>query len=107
MEFFRIGDVVEIRSLEELMNSGVHVHKEIGDSEVCSYCRYMGSVYSIFENEEHLLVGRIGIVRGGIYDKYLEVQVENSMYMLPHFILRSLTDEVVQLEENTFSDIEE
>lgn len=108
MEFFRIGDIVEIKSLEDLVVGGIQVNKEVSDDfTVCSYCRYKGEIYSIFEDDEHLLVGRIGIIRGGIYDKYLEVQINDSVYMLPHFVLRSLTNEVINLEENTYHNIEE
>jgi hypothetical protein len=64
-------------------------------------------MYSIFEDYEHKLPGSVGVVCGGIYDKYLEIKINDLVYVLPHFILKPLTEEIVELEENTYSDIEE
>jgi hypothetical protein len=59
-------------------------------------------MYSIFESSEHKLPGSIGVVCGGIYDRYLEVKINDKIYMLPHFILKPYDeiDDIVALEEN-------
>ena len=64
-------------------------------------------MYSIFEDYEHKLPGSIGTVCGGIYDKYLDVRIGDLTYILPYFILKPVISEVVELEENTYYDIEE
>lgn len=105
--FFRQGDVVLVKDLDYLRNKGITVNESIDDyGDKVSYCTFHGMTYSIFEDFEHYLPGSIGIVCGGIYDKYLEVRIGNLVYNLPHFILKQVTIEVTELEENTFYDIE-
>ena len=106
--FFRLGDFVQVKDLESLRSEGITVHEAEDDyGDKISYCMRYGIMYSIFEDFEHNLPGSVGIVCGGIYDKYLEVRIGNLVYNLPHFILKPVTLEVVELEENTYYDIEE
>ena len=106
--FFRLGDVVLVKDLECLRNEGITVHEAEDDyGNKISYCMRYGIIYSIFEDYEHKLPGSIGTVCGGIYDKYLDVRIGDLTYILPYFILKPVISEVVELEENTYYDIEE
>jgi hypothetical protein len=106
--FFRLGDTVIVKDLECLRNEGIMVHEAEDDyGNKISYCMRYGIMYSIFEDYEHRLPGSIGTVCGGIYDKYLDVRIGDLTYILPHFILKPVISEVVELEENTYYDIEE
>ena len=101
--FFRLGDVVRVKSLDYLKSRGVTVFEETDDSgSKISYCVFRGIVYSIFEDFEHSLPGNVGVVSGGIYDKYLEVKVNNSIWRLPYFVLEPYDeiDDIIALEEN-------
>lgn len=101
--FFRLGDVVLVKDLECLRNEGIAVHEAEDDyGNRISYCMRYGIMYSIFENYEYKLPGSVGVVRGGIYDKYLDVEINGKTYMLPHFILKLYDeiDDIVLLEEN-------
>ena len=105
--FFRLGDFVQVKDLECLRNEGIAVYESEDDcGNKISYCMRYGIMYSIFEDYEHELPGSVGMVCGGIYDKYLEVRIGNLIYILPHFILKPVTSEVVELEENTYYEIE-
>ena len=106
--FFHLGEVVLVKDLNCLRDEGIAVYETEDDcGNIISYCMRYGMMYSIFESYEHKLPGSIGVVCGGIYDRYLEVKINDKIYMLPHFILKPLTKEIVELEENTYSDIEE
>ena len=106
--FFRLGDFVQVKDLECLRNEGIAVYEaEDHYGNKISYCMRDGIMYSIFEDYEHKLPGSIGTVCGGIYDKYLDVRIGDLTYTLPHFILKPVISEVVELEENTYYDIEE
>lgn len=101
--FFRLGDVVQVKSLDFLESKGITVLEETDDNELkISYCMFRGLVYSIFEDHEHSLPGSVGVIHGGIYEKYLEVKIGYSVYCLPHFILELYDeiDDIVALEEN-------
>ena len=101
--FFRLGDVVLVKDLDCLQNEGIMVHEAEDDyGNKISYCMRYGIMYSIFENYEYKLPGSVGVVRGGIYDKYLDVEINGKTYMLPHFILKPYDeiDDIVLLEEN-------
>ena len=106
--FFRQGDVVLVKDLDYLRNKGITVNESIDDyGDKVSYCTFHGIMYSIFEDCEHKLPGSVGTVCGGVYDKYLDVRIGDLTYTLPHFILKPVISEVVELEENTYYDIEE
>ena len=101
--FFRLGDVVLVKDLDCLRNEGIAVHEAEDDfGNKISYCMRYGIMYSIFENYEHTLPGNVGVVSGGIYDKYLEVKVDNSIWRLPYFVLEPYDeiDDIIALEEN-------
>lgn len=101
--FFRLGDTVRVKSLEYLKSKGVTVLENTDDSgSRVSYCMFRGLVYSIFEDFEHLLPGSVGVVIGGIYDKYLEIKIDSFTYRLPYFVLDPYDeiDDIVLLEEN-------
>lgn len=101
--FFRLGDVVQVKSLEFLESKGITVLEDVDDNGLkISYCVFRGLVYSIFEDHEHTLPGSVGVIHGGIYEKYLEVKIGYSVHCLPYFMLE-LYDEIndiVDLEEN-------
>lgn len=106
--FFHLGEVVLVKDLNCLRDEGIAVYEAEDDcGNKISYCMRYGMMYSIFESYEHKLPGSIGVVCGGVYDRYLDVEIDGKTYMLPHFILKPLTKEIVELEENTYSDIEE
>ena len=105
--FFRLGDIVLVKDLDYLQDKGIIIQESIDDDgNRISYCVFHGTIYSIFEDYEHSLPGSVGMVCGGVYEKYLEVRIGNLVYNLPHFILKQVTLEVTELEENTHHDIE-
>lgn len=111
MVFYRIGDVFRVKYLNEIRTTPGVIDVEIVEHNAdifYTYCTFKNSTYVIFEDLVELqLQGEIGIVRGGVYEKYLDVEINGRPYKLPHFALQPIMKEVVELEENTYSDIEE
>lgn len=109
--FYRIGDAFRVKYLEEIRSTAGVRDVELVEHNVdifYTYCTFKNTTYVIFEDLIELeLQGQVGIVRGGIYEKYLNVEINGRSYFLPHFALEPITKEVVELEENTYYDIEE
>ena len=109
--FYRIGDVFRVKYLEEIRSTPGVSNVELVEHNVdifYTYCTFKNTTYVIFEDLTELrLQGEVGTVRGGIYEKYLNVEINGRTYMLPHFALEPLTKQVVELEENTYYEIEE
>ena len=101
--FYRIGDVFRVKYLEEIRSTPGVMNVELVEHNVdifYTYCTFKNTTYVIFEDLTELrLQGEVGTVRGGIYEKYLNVEINGRTYMLPHFALEPLTKEIVELEE--------
>lgn len=90
MEFFRLNDKVIVKDIER-------IQQEIGKENVGYWCYYgktymmayyKHDTYIIFNGEEMFnLVWKQGTIVGGIYEKYLQVKIDNKIYNLPHFAL--------------------
>lgn len=87
LPFFRIGDKVTVKSISEITEvKGIHDMK--GTYKTFT-CRYKNMNYEVFSNsDEFSLQGMDGVVIGGVYDTYLQVKINDKVYLLPHFALK-------------------
>lgn len=93
MEFFRINDVFIVKDVQEIIdtvgkeNAGFWSH----DGNDYMMCHYKHNTYVVFNGIEMFnLVGKTGKVIGGVYDKYLEVIIEDKVYNIPHFAIKHI-----------------
>lgn len=87
LPFFRIGDKVTVKSISEITEvKGIHDMK--GTYKTFT-CHYKNMKYEVFSNsDEFSLQGVDGVVIGGVYDTYLQVKINDKVYLLPHFALK-------------------
>ena len=107
--FFRIKENVRVKSIEEIQNTVGRTNIGFWTNEGTVYMMayYKHDTYVVFKEDMFNLVGKQGKVISGVYGKYLQIEIDNNVYNLPHFALE-LYDEIndiVDLEENTYYDI--
>ena len=83
--FFRIGDSVTVKSMSEILETrGVHHSRGTNHH---FYCMYKNTPYEVFNGDTDL-IGKTGVVEGGIYDPYLRVRIDGKLCLFPHFALK-------------------
>ena len=48
---------------------------------------YKNTPYEVFNGDTDL-IGKTGVIEGGIYDPYLRVRIDGKLCLFPHFALK-------------------